>query len=190
VKSLFDKKKHIFLCLFKISYYICDGYSYRKTNIMMNLSENTKNRYSTRSPSLRGRSTKQSGKLLIYSGLLPASFLAVAMTETQFMPESSISIFGSQNMEVGTILVEREREREREYTLNIPFLKTRTHARNINIFFQINQRNCLIFLGRFFLFLPPPCPSQGGVAWVKRKFHYFQDASRQLCCTRHCEAGG
>jgi hypothetical protein len=54
--------------------------------------------------------------------------------------------------EFGTVIVEREREREREYSLNIPFIKTRTYARNIIIFFQINQRNCLIFLGRFFVF--------------------------------------
>jgi hypothetical protein len=47
----------------------------------------------------------------------------------------------------GTVLVERE------YSLNIPFIKTRTYARNIIIFFQINQRGCLIFLGRSFVFL-------------------------------------
>jgi hypothetical protein len=43
-------------------------------------------------------------------------------------------------------------------------IKTRTYARNIIIFFQINQRNCLIFLGGFLCFyLPLPLPRRGGV---------------------------
>jgi hypothetical protein len=44
--------------------------------------------YFARYPSLRGRSPKQSGKLLIYAGLLRKP----AMTKTQFMPEFSIII--------------------------------------------------------------------------------------------------